>query len=315
MVYDPDDRERNEAYEPEIIQPTEPRELARSTAAPTLLPTEAFGPHTLERAEEKRKILEGLKLLAIRSTAPRDWCKMGDQPYLTESGCMKFAEIYGVNFSSLRVDPVHYTDERGPVIEFYAHVTASYQQRFDSETGSASTAERFFNGKAADGKPARLPLSEINRPNVRKKAVTNAKARAVKKLLGLTFTWDEVIRELKAAGKNPDAIPGVTYGDRSTGSGNGGGGSTATGRGTLNEDKKELANVLFEMAGQDKALAANMLEKYTSFKGRDGNLVAGKRSVKDLSDKQAHVTLRIVKEEYKKFQAEQAGEAGAGEVA
>jgi hypothetical protein len=307
MVYEHD--EAPDPYEPEIIEPAEPRELAaQRQQAPTLLPTEAFGPHTLERAEEKRKILEGLKLLGIRSTSPRDWCRMGDLPYLTESGCMKFAEIYGVCFSDLRVEPCNYNDERGPVIEFYAFVTASYQNRFDSESGSASTAEVLFNGKGQDGKPRRLPLSEINRTNVRKKAITNAKARATKKLLGLTFSWAEVKRELSSVGKDPDEIPGITYGDRSTGSG---GSSTANGKGVLTPTKKELANMLFEMAGEDKELAANMLEKYTAFKGRDGNMVAGKRSVRDLSDKQATVTLRIVTKEYQNFQAEQL--AGGGE--
>ena len=301
--YEPDEISYDTDGTPAVLQ----KKLIRKDPPPPegLLPTEAFGPHTLERAEERRKILEGLKLLAIRSTSPRDWCKMGDQPYLTESGCMKFAEIYGVCFSDLRVDSVPYNDERGPVIEFYAFVTASYQNRFDSESGSASTAETFFNGKGQDGKPRRLPLSEVNRPNVRKKAITNAKARATKKLLGLTFTWEEVRRELAAVGKNPDDIPGVSYGDRSTGSG---GSRTSTGRGTITPEKKEIANSIYEMVGGDEDKAGDLLAAFTTFKGKDGEMVPGKRSVKDMTDKHAKAILRKVREEYQKFQAEQLGE-------
>jgi hypothetical protein len=283
----------------------EQRELVPVAGNYGLLPTHELGPDTLRKAEEQRQILDGLKLIALRSLNATDITKIGGKPFLNESGCMKFAQIYGVSFRDLRVDPVHYSDERGPVIEFYATVTAMFQNRLDIDTGSASTAEVFFNGKEPDGKTRRLPLSEIKIPDVRKKSVTNAKARVIKKLLGLSFTWDELRDAWQAAGKNVDDIAKVTYGERQEK-------SKSTGRGILSEIKRKLANMIYEMAGEDKELAANMLESYTSFQGRDGKTVKGKRTAKELSDKHAEVTLKKVQEDYEKFLAEGLANANGG---
>jgi len=263
------------------------------------LPTEEFGPQTLVKAEERRKIHEGLKLLAIRSTNPEDWVMMGGKPYLTESGCMKFAQIYGVSFRDLQVNAVHYTDEEGPVIEFFATVTAIFQNRFDVESGSAATSEKFFNRVDPETKKViRLPLSEINRPNVRKKAITSARARATRKILGLSFSKEEVIKALKEAGKDPSRIPGVTYGERHEK-------SRSTGKGILNETKKKIANMVFEMAGEDKELAQNMLESYSEFTAKDGTHIKGVRKVTELSDKRAQAVYGRVKKEYQQFLSEQ----------
>ena len=68
--------------------------------------------------------------------------------------------------------------------------------------------------------------------------------------------------------------------------------------------------MIFEMVGGDEKRAGDMLAAFTTFTGKDGNVVQGKRSVKDMTDKHAKAILPKVREEYKKFLAEQGGEAG-----
>lgn len=258
-------------------------------------------PQTVEIARERLEIFERLKRLAIGYTSPADWVLLSGKPYLTESGCMKFAEVYGVSFQSSRVEQVNYSDERGPVIMFVAVVTAEFRGRKVEEEGSASTAGQFFNGseetEGGKKRAKRLPLSEIDIPNVRKKAITNAKARATKKILGLSFTREEMDAALSGAGKAAAAVSQVSYGGKSEV-------RQATGKGKVNDTKRRIGEMILEMCDGDKVMAGNLLEGYTEFQGRDGNMVRGKRSVADLTDRQAEVVIKKVEEEYKKFLAE-----------
>ena len=69
------------------------------------------------------------------------------------------------------------------------------------------------------------------------------------------------------------------------------------------DPRVEIGRLLMEMCHQDKDEAAGMLEVLTTFTGKDGKEVKGKRSIKDLSDKHAVVTLRKAREQYTKWLA------------
>ena len=246
-----------------------------------LLPQEPLGPQTLERAKERLQIHQGLKRLALQATNPGDWVIFGDKPYLTDKGCQKFAEIYGISFPKIEIEAMSYQDEKGPVVEFFATVTAVYQNRIETDSSSAATSEIFFNGVDKDGKPRRLPLSLINRADVRKKAITGAKARVVRRLLGLNFELREVEEALKAAGKDPSKIPRVSFKE-----GKKSGKKRSKGKESKEEKnyRAEIARMLLELTGGDKEEAANLLEQLSAFTASDGQPVAGVRSPKKLTD-------------------------------
>lgn len=275
-----------------------------------LLPQEPLGPQTLERAKERLEIHQGLKRLALQATNPGDWVIFGDKPYLTDKGCQKFAEIYGISFPKIEIEAMSYQDEKGPVVEFFATVTAVYQNRIETDSSSAATSEVFFNGLDKDGKPRRLPLSLINRSDVRKKAITGAKARVVRRLLGLNFELKEVEDALRAASKDPTKIPRVSFKEGKKG-------GKKRSKGKQNKEEKnyraEIARMLLELTGGDKEEAANLLEQLSAFTGSDGQAVSGVRSPKQLTDNWARITYARVKEYYNERKGTDGGEKPASE--
>ena len=69
------------------------------------------------------------------------------------------------------------------------------------------------------------------------------------------------------------------------------------------EPRAEIARLLMEMCNGDKEEAVTMLEVLTTFTGKDGKEVKGKRATHDLSDKHAVVTLRKAREQHTKWLA------------
>lgn len=67
------------------------------------------------------------------------------------------------------------------------------------------------------------------------------------------------------------------------------------------DTKSQIGKMLLEMCYGDKEQAALMLKGLTTFTNKDGKEIPGKTSIKTLSDKQAKVTLRKVKEQYDKW--------------
>ncbi len=295
-----------DSRDPMDLAPVGPQESAPISAE--------FGPHTLSQARERLDVLAGLKRLAIAYTTPDEWQRFGEKPYLEASGAMKFAEVFGVSFTDAKVETVHYTDERGPVTEFYASVVAHFRGRTCPAEGVASTADEFFNGKEPDPdepskkRARRLPMSEIDRPSVRKKALTQAMATATKKILGLSFTWDEV---QAALGDRAANVGSVAFGGKSEFAGE----AKKAGKGQMSPVKTELLRIVMDLAQGDQEVAKEFLYTLTKFKDKEGN-ERGSRSILDMSDAWAAKTLPRAKAMKEKADAqdrqaaEMAGEDG-----
>lgn len=78
-----------------------------------------------------------------------------------------------------------------------------------------------------------------------------------------------------------------------------------TGKTDKNEEEKkdyrqEIGKMLMELAGGDKDKASELLKQFTSFTGKDGNVIVGKSSIKDLSDKMLPPTYGKIKAEWLK---------------
>lgn len=68
--------------------------------------------------------------------------------------------------------------------------------------------------------------------------------------------------------------------------------------------RSEIAKMLIEMSNGNKEQASKMLELYTAFEGKNGH-VDGKKSTRDLSEKQLAPTYGKVKAEYLAFRGGQ----------
>lgn len=255
------------------------------------------------------EIDRAMTALAIAVTRPRHWVQMGEEAYMCKAGCETMCQKFGISTHIISDHREIGNDEVGEFWSYEYKVRASVQHPLTGRvmeaerTGTASTKDKFFGWRNGQ----RLPLSEVDTANVKKKAETNAFNRAIKAVLGFHPTWEELQSVFQSrSGEGQSAS--VQYNQDA---------ARSSGKGVVTDDKKRIAQLCFEMAHEDKEHAANLLEAWTAFtikSGKDqGKEIPGVRSVKDLSDKRAKVTLRIVEEKYQKFLAEEGGEREPGE--
>lgn len=156
-------------------------------------------------AERNVKNVLKVKRLALSVTSQYDWCDLGGKPYLTESGAMKVAQLFGVSFERGHITFDDEDIDGRHVRRYRATITARYGgSRSLEEEGWASSDDAFFGRKNGQD----IPWSEVNLNNVAKKALTNAKGRALKKILGLGgMTWDDV----RSAGVDRGRTAAVDY--------------------------------------------------------------------------------------------------------
>jgi hypothetical protein len=153
---------------------------------------------------------------------------------------------------------------------YQAVVKARWGDREVDADGVASSDDDFFGRKNGQN----LPLGEVDLNSVRKKAVTNAQARALKKMLGLGgLTWDDV----KAGGVDRSKLGSVDYGK-----------SKARKQDRTGASGAELLtltrNMLLDLAGGDPAEAKRLCIELSSFTAKDGKHVRGKERPDDLSE-------------------------------
>jgi len=240
----------------------------------------------LVRAQKSVENLVKAQQISLRATNKNDWANMNGKPYLLESGVMKVARVWGLSFRNMTVKRVNETVDGTQIIRFIAQVTATSEGREIQGDGIASSDDDFFSlRKDSSGEPYNLPLGEVDLNSVRKKALTNAQSRAIKKLLGLGgLTWEDV--NAATTGRGGAMAPSVDYGaskakkqDR-----------TGTANGTA---KVRLRNMLADLAAWDRADPNELLKGYSSFSGKDGKTVSAP-GIDAMSDTWAEKTLKKV---------------------
>lgn len=277
--------------EPEILEPEE--DLGAMLPAPVeetdtpLLLTEAM----LKRAEAAIPLINRMKLVALGVTTPQDWTRIGKEPYLTENGVQKVARLFGIRMQVLKVEQRTDTIEGKQIITFTAVVRAKLGSGYVDSEGVANSEDQFFGG----GKS----LGEISLVNLRKKAVTNACGRALKRVIGLgKVTW----KDLEPYKITPETVAGYDFKGKA-GSGEAGEPPPPRGPQQPSEAHDKLRSMLMEMAGGKSAEASKLLEKYSAFQGRDGKLVPGKKRIDQLSPAAAGMACRKVEADFGAWKA------------
>ena len=249
--------------------------------------------HATERiAEFQRQIIE----TAVKMTTPNDWVNQGGKPYLLEAGATRVASMLPIKIEMLSPPTKQWEqDEQGNYYIYTCTASAAWKTGLGSSEaiGTCSSRDKFFSMRQG----VRLPQSEVDETNIIKKCGTNGRANAIKGLLGLkNMTWTELNH---VAGITPEKCQSVDY-------------QTSRKQDESPEQaatyRQELGNMILEMCHDNIEEAQNYLQAVTTFKGRDGKQVRGKRSVKDLSEKQAEITHGKVKKQYEKWRASQKAE-------
>lgn len=207
----------------------------------------------LQMAEKRLQNIKRIKEYALSLTNHQDWYDMGGKPYLGAAGGEKVARPFGVNIQIKGKEKVTGTDLRG---EFYIWIfngTASLANKFDAidVQGICSSRDKFFAIKDGELKP----ISEVDEPNIMKKAYNNLIMNGISRILGLrNLTWDEV---RKGIGDKSQAAK-VDYHSR----------KADADPETDNEKKEIIAKmdrILTEQFGKDDKKKRDVLMEITTF--------------------------------------------------
>lgn len=253
---------------------------------------------TVQNAERYFNALGQIRKLSVNLTNVFDWVNEAGKPYLQKSGCDKIAGAFGVQTESPIFEKEFVKDEKGDYYIYTCTIAGRWNTVEASEIGVASSRDDFFAMKSITNEKGEKekvlkPQSEVDPCDIRKKALTNGMNRLVKRLLGLSFTWED-IKEISAGKITPEACAGVSYAKGSRG-------GNADSPDTKNR-REECRKWILEMCDGEENRAKEMCADLTKFIGRDGP-VAGKQNVNSLSEKQVdilHKTCKKMVEDYRK---------------
>lgn len=155
------------------------------------------------KAEEYIKAMNTMMNAALRITNELDWCLIGGNPYLQESGATKVARLFGISILLIG-QPVVECDPHGYKTFIYKARFMLKDQFIECE-GSRSMKDDFY-AKTKDGlkKP-----DEIDERDVRMAAYTNCLNNGIKRLIPNLRNID--LATLKRAGLDVSKINGYTH--------------------------------------------------------------------------------------------------------
>lgn len=253
----------------------------------------------LETQVENYKKIIGI---TIRLTNANDWVDQNGKPYLQSSGAEKIAVPFKVSLTNKQRIKHERTDEKGSYY-FYEYKCVAKSEllgRSIEAEGFRSVRDPFFSKKGGQV----IPISEITESDIMLAAYSNMTMNAITRLIGIrNLTWDI----LEDSGIKKGSVSSIKYDKEISGA-------------DLTDEEKTKLSAMLDKIGDwllmlnngDKDQAAKQLEKLTVFKGRDGNMVKGKTSLRDLSPKQIPVIYGRVQEipEIAKLLKEEADKGG-----
>lgn len=239
----------------------------------------------ISSAERRVEKIKKIITLALKITNHQDWVDQQGKPYLQGSGAEKVARLFGLKIHSVKVEKKETSDEKG---QFYYYLTtgvAEMKGGLDSlvAIGTCSSKDQFFaKTKDADGNPVWKPLSEVDETNIMKSSYTNFLVNGITRLLGLrNLTYEQ----LQEAGIDISKLTKVEY-------------NKTPETEDITAKRQELAEMILMLANNDGKVAEDILEKESTFTAKDGKVVKGKRSLKELSPKMINWVYSKIKKQF-----------------
>lgn len=249
-----------------------------------------------ETADKRVDAMHKIITASLRITNEADWCKIGKAYYLQSTGAEKIARLFGISFTIL---------DTQKKFKPSGHYTYEYKMQFEMSNvkieadGIRSSDDEFFTGKVRketleDGTEHRLTgktPDEIDERDVKMSAYTNCLNNGIKRLIGLRNVSET---ELRDAGLKIDEIRGYGF--------------NANQPKEMHESvvkaRDEIMQILNEWCNGDQERIGDAIEKFTTFTGRDGNVIKGKRTLDGMSEKALLVNLGKIRSEYEKWKKE-----------
>ena len=180
-----------------------------------------------DQAEKRIGAVKKILRIALSVTNPHDWVDQNGRPYLQGSGGEKVARLFGISWRIS--EPILENLEGG-------HFSFTYTGEFSlggatiTAIGTRSSKDGFFKKYSYKGdERTELPVSEIDRGDVKKAAYTNLIGNGITRLLGIrNLTYDDL---MEFAGIKKEQITSVSYKK--------GGKLSSQGRPPSSQDKKE----------------------------------------------------------------------------
>lgn len=238
--------------------------------------------YALAQADKSIQFRQGLLKLIAKKIRPTEVRMFGDNLHFERGACEQILSWAGSDLTKLRITPDRITDDKGAYIDYEAYGTLKTGDGREMELmGNCSTRDDFFGRRTdKEGNDYFLPLSEVDVPSVKQKAITNLLNHCAIRALGLKSI---TLNDLKEAGMDINQIGKVTFGK-----GKSGGATVDT---DTKNKQAELGNILLSIAGGDRMVVEDMLEDITKFPGRDGKEVPGLRSCAKLTGKRLDIAL------------------------
>lgn len=240
----------------------------------------------LGQIEKNIELFNRIKVVALKLTKTQDWINQGGSPFLMDRGAENIAIAFGVDISDVILRQEWDEDSRGRYYTYVATGKAYSKKlgRYVEDVGVCSQRDKFFGFDSY--KKEFRPIEDIDKANIRRKAVTNLYNRLIKRVIGLTNVTFE---DLRKSGINPDTIEKIDYSKEKEVSESG------------KELRKKLGDMLLEMGNNDKAIASELLKKYSSWKNDEGKEIFA-TTLKNMSEKWLQSTYGKVKADYEKIQ-------------
>jgi len=108
-----------------------------------------IGDDAIAAAEKRFENIRKIKILSLRATTPLDWVDLGGKPYLQDSGVMKIAVLFGVNFEDCGVEENRQKRGDRDVIQYIAKVRATFGTHSLEVEGICSSDDKFFGHKGS----------------------------------------------------------------------------------------------------------------------------------------------------------------------
>ncbi len=250
-----------------------------------------------EQAKARIAAVLTIKQSVLMVTNPSDWVDQNGKPYLQASGSEKIANLFNISW---QIEEPLYEEEAG------GHFTYSYKGTFTLGgrtiqcIGTRSSKDAFFKKfeRTSDGqRGSELPISAIDKGDVKKSALTNLLGNGITRILGIrNLTWDD-LKEF--ANITQDQVPGVKYKSNKPKPPIQQPQSKSQSNGNTEEKniKDKLWTLMFETEGGVVAQMQDHLAALTTFTDKDGNVHTGKQDISEVSDKMAAVAYGKLKRE------------------
>ena len=139
-----------------------------------------------EQVEQRIDAMVKIKRVAIKLTNASDWSDQNGKPYLETSGAEKIARMFGITWGMLDKEPLIEYEESGHFMYTYRGIFQLAGASIEV-IGTRSSKDGFFT------RGGKIPITEIDKGDVKKSAYTNMVQSGVTRILGIrNMTWEEL---------------------------------------------------------------------------------------------------------------------------